>query len=472
MYYEKRFNRLNLKNIFLILLIGAIIGFGVIYHVNLTIMIIGIFLFGTLALIVPITVLLNLLFFTACIDISPVIVFGTYLRPWQVLAIFIIIRCLPLLPHLKITKLILFVLLMPVIFIPSIIYVEDSSGFLVLTFGQLLLSLSIVFIAMNLDKNGIDKYYMVFLNGIYFIIIFGLIQWAGYHIPSGRVIFGEPKATFDSYIRPKSFLNEPDWYGLVCLIGFFMTLGKMIKNKRIYFKNKHTIWAIVCLASLILSAVRASLLGVAVGVVLLLFVKLKFTNKIKVISVGVILLITTMFILQIIGHESLLARFNPNTTYDTNVAAITSRQGSLNLANDLFQKHKIIGNGAGTLGYESALKTNWILYNHGNELSIGRGNVNLIMTTLADSGIFGLVILIIFLFYLFIVKDTGDFQYLATLKIALFASLVSFQFSNGFREGFVWIMMIFIVAIDVYNKKHNNKPLKSNTKHKFKRVYE
>ncbi|WP_434640807.1 O-antigen ligase family protein [Thermoanaerobacterium thermosaccharolyticum] len=453
-------NSSTFKRLFLFLIVAFSISIIAQLNTKISFIIIAITFLSIVCFILPINVLLYLLFFTASIDISPITIYDTYLRPWQIIATIIILKSIPLFKKIKLTKLMLLVLLMFIIFLPSIPYVKDMSGFLVLTFGQLLLSLTIIFVAIQLnEKDMIDKYYKVFQYGIYFIIFFGLIQWIGYHIPGGTLIFGMPKASFAGYIRPRSLLNEPDWYGVVCLIGFFMSLGKMVRNKKFYFCSKYNIFLIICSIALILSAVRAAILGVAIGTIIFFIIKkINLLHKFKMIFISfyliIFLAILVMSIIKITGYNTLLDRLNPYTTYNTNIAAITSRKGSLNLAWDMFKKHPIVGNGAGSLGYQSGLIENWLLYNNGQSLTIGRGNVNLFMTTLADSGLIGLIVLLIFIMSLLSIKNTGEFEYLTDLKVILFSCLVSFQFSNGFREGFIWIMLVFMVAIDRYNKLH------------------
>ena len=88
-------------------------------------------------------------------------------------------------------------------------------------------------------------------------------------------------------------------------------------------------------------------------------------------------------------------------------------------------------------------------YIYGGELNAGKGNANLFLTVLFDTGIIGLAIFLLILgritWMILSVYDKSNFIPLGFLAASLFI-LVDFNFNNGFRMGFVWFHAALITS--------------------------
>ena len=104
-------------------------------------------------------------------------------------------------------------------------------------------------------------------------------------------------------------------------------------------------------------------------------------------------------------------------------------------------------------------------YIYGGELNAGKGNANLFLTVLFDTGIVGLAIFLLILgrivWMILSVYHKSSFIPLGFLAASLFI-LVDFNFNNGFRMGFVWfhaaLITSYFLLMGKKNKEHKSIP--------------
>lgn len=136
--------------------------------------------------------------------------------------------------------------------------------------------------------------------------------------------------------------------------------------------------------------------------------------------------------------------------------AAGSRSTAIGVMLYYFQKHPFTGNGVGSMNAIASNKTLLASLGYMYEINAGRGNANIIVTNLFDVGILGTFCLIIF-FVLQIKEMVLDYKknqdpiQLAYLMI-LVGLLVDFQFNNGSRFPYVWIVLGLSTALNKINK--------------------
>ena len=96
-------------------------------------------------------------------------------------------------------------------------------------------------------------------------------------------------------------------------------------------------------------------------------------------------------------------------------------------------------------------------YIYGGELNAGKGNANIFLTLMFDTGIIGTTLFLILIFQIvFMIKKTFSKVSYVSLGFASTSLLliIDFNFNNGFRMGFVWVHLALIVAYYMLRKSN------------------
>jgi O-antigen ligase len=257
------------------------------------------------------------------------------------------------------------------------------------------------------------------------------------------------------FSSPSSFMKEPDWYGFLCMYLALIFCVYKIKNSNLMFKkNINDLFFYICLFGLAISLARAAWIGFVVGAfILFIFSDMKIKQRyLKSMMVILILVVVSFVSLQIMKPdvtEKLINRINPSTTLETDNGAADSRMGSIRMMLYYIDIHPWVGNGVGGMGYLSSDKNVTSKFVDG-EMNSGRGNANLILSSLFDSGIIGTIGLLFFIISyikeLFRRYSKSEDVILLAFTISFIGQLVDFMFNNGIRYSFVWLIFALSLA--------------------------
>jgi hypothetical protein len=326
------------------------------------------------------------------------------------------------------------------------------SDFIEIVIGQLVLFVLYKGTVIISTKQRISNYEYYFLFGCVIVMLIGLAQFAMYFL------FGSnwgtiPPTPYVPFPRPFSLTLEPDWYGFVCMILSLLLIYKLVDIKPFFSVRIDFFLAILSISGMILSMARASLLGFIVGLLLYLF-GLKESKKRKVLfkyllMFAILLLIVAIILLLVKPQTilSILKRINIMESMKYDGGAANTRIYSIEIMWKYFLYHPLIGNGVGGMNYISNNAT--LLRNMGYHYTInkGSGNANIILVNLFDVGISGTIAIFLF-FFSFMRKLRLAYitskDNMCLLYFCLFAAiLVVFQFNNGIRLSYIWILIGF-----------------------------
>jgi O-Antigen ligase len=461
----------NISSIVLLACLGILIGIFVsIEPVIFSILIISI-AFVLIVLPMPIKYSLMLMSAIIFIDISPVVFAGSYIRLHQLLFLIYLLQFAFLVVKTKQIQLDV-PLKWPLFFwigtfFLSYFHALSKHDFWVIIIGQTYLYVFYLVIynhVTQLKPLEYEKIIKIFINSGVFIAFLGLLQW-----PLLKMGVMDNHYNNLGVPRPSSLLREPDWYGLTCVYFAILLLTFQInKDKIIKFKKTKFL---ICFLGAVLSLSRASWLSFIVGI-MVLFLLAKTINKIRLIKFSSIILSATVFIALSLYlfvpelFEVLYNRINPQTSLMTDDGAANSRLASIQIMKDFIRYHPFVGNGVGGMNWIS--QTDYIINDYiDGEINGGRGNANIILTSLFDSGIIGTTFLVSFLIgYIVILmrayKGTKNYIILGFL-VSFVLLLTDFMFNNGIRFAFVWfhlgISLAFIANINKKEyKEHFNIP--------------
>lgn len=232
--------------------------------------------------------------------------------------------------------------------------------------------------------------------------------------------------------RPSGLMREPDWAGLAAAIGLIF---QVLREKGARGRRRGLA---ICALVVLLTAVRAVFASFAVVGIVSFLSGRKATRLSRFLFPVGFLLVCGLFVVGVV-NPSALARFTPNTILSStgDGGSANSRLGIIHLVQDHVN---LFGHGAGSLAYESTLSSNAIRYAGGGSLNAGRGSTNLFYSSLWDLGIVGLVLMVCLVLSWLRVARRASLSYPAIMPVTVLI-LVDFQFNNGLRFGFVWLLM-------------------------------
>ena len=239
--------------------------------------------------------------------------------------------------------------------------------------------------------------------------------------------------------RPAGLMTEPDWAGLVAAVGVVAVYyGPRTARLRRTFLAAN-------LMVVLLTGVRDVWLSSLVLVVILGLTSRSSRRAVK--RVLPLLVVAVLGIgLYAVHDPNALTRLDPTDVLSASGAGDSgsthSREAVISFITTNIGPRILQGYGAGSLDYETQLPTVQAEYGGavGAELNTGHGSTNLLLTSLWDSGVVGLLSI------LFLIKRwlgaarrlSRETPWLLWLS-GLF--LLDFQINDGFRFAFVWIVL-------------------------------
>ena len=397
------------------------------------------------------------------IDRSFITFQGSYIRIFQILflALFLKFTIEFLLSRRELFKTPLFILINLWVFsyFFSIGHLISVGDFWESVVGQLFLNLFYFISVQCIYNKGLDFFDKVLkytlISGI-FVTAVGILQWIGFFL---GIEIGLSHYEEIGIPRPSSFAHEPDWYGLFAgYTAVWFVVMYLSRETRLFSPLFIMIGMFMSFIGVFISMARASILSLAVAV-LFIFLITKNMRAIKLFASSAIILIIAAIMLFVLDQAIFMKvydRFHPSTSLETDQGAADSRFASIQLMLDYIPKHPIVGNGSGGMAELSMRDDIRQEYIYGGELNAGKGNANLFLTVLFDTGIVGLAIFLLILgrivWMILSVYHKSSFVPLGFLAASLFI-LVDFNFNNGFRMGFVWFHAALITSYFLLMRK-------------------
>ena len=225
----------------------------------------------------------------------------------------------------------------------------------------------------------------------------------------------------------------------------------LLKDTSLFSMKFIRIAMAICLLGVLLSMARASILSLAIAGIFLFSV----TKSLKLLKMTILAFMIFLVILCglfIVENEigvSIYERLNPATSLETDSGAADSRVAAIEMMLDHIPLHPIVGNGSGGMATLSQMQEMRDKYIYGGELNAGKGNANIFLTLMFDTGIIGTTLFLILIFQIvYMIKKTFSKTSYVSLGFAATSILllVDFNFNNGFRMGFVWVHLALVVS--------------------------
>lgn len=244
--------------------------------------------------------------------------------------------------------------------------------------------------------------------------------------------------------RPTGLMTESVWAALVAA----MALGLSFAVRRTHPRLAATSW-VVNGAVVLLVLSRAVILGmiVAAAVAAILGWRRRVT---WIPALATVVVAATAFAGFSLLAPGVVQRFDPRlligVRHGTDGGSASSRVAVFDLARDEIPRHLPWGAGAGSSNQLTTDPQVRELYLNGGELNSGRGSTNFYLGYVFDFGYLGALVAIALTVTIGVLVlraarvDHGLSAYLAVLF------LVDFQFNNGFRFGFVHVLLAALVA--------------------------
>lgn len=315
--------------------------------------------------------------------------------------------------------------------------------------GQCVLFL--IYRAMCVIKD-IWYYERLFLFMLVLVATIGILQVALYFLVGstwGVSHYNE----FIGIPRPSSLTIEPDWYGLLCMVSSLWFLTNIVSRKYIYTRRKDGICLMLSMCGMFLSMARAAWVGFFFGCLYQIMSNIPRKSKHRMVKVAIMAsIVLALFMLMLLFYseelfEKVLNRILINKTISTDGGSWLSRQYAIEIMWSYFLLHPLTGNGAGGMGAITSNRE--LLQDMGYMYYVnqGRGTTNIILGNLFDVGIVGTLFLTAAFIRIFVMmnaryKKTNDHSFIIYASIIL-AMLVDFQFNNGLRQVYVWIILGF-----------------------------
>lgn len=401
------------------------------------------------------------------IDRSFITFQGSYIRIFQILflALFLKFAIEYLLSRREIVHAPLFILINLWVFsyFFSIGHLISVGDFWESVVGQLFLNLFYFISVQCIYSKGLSYFDKILkytiISGV-IVTFVGILQWIGFFF---GFEFGLSHYEEIGIPRPSSFAHEPDWYGLFAgYSAVWFVVMYLRKDSRLFSQLFILIGMFMCFVGVFISMARASILSLIVAILFILIIT-KNMRAIKLLASSAIIMIVGAMVLFIINQDIFMKvydRFNPSTSLETDQGAADSRFASIQLMLDYIPKHPLVGNGSGGMSELSMRDDIRQEYIYGGELNAGKGNANIFLTVLFDTGIIGLIIFLLILgraaWMILSVYHKSNFIPLGFLAASIFI-LVDFNFNNGFRMGFVWFHAALIASYFLLIRKEKRR---------------
>ena len=334
----------------------------------------------------------------------------------------------------------------------SLGHIISIKDFIIVTIGQFVLFIIYFYYKSLKNLEIISKIIHWFQISLAALVFVGAIQLLQYYIWGGT--WGISHITHGVGLpRMSGLSSEPDWYGVVCMMCSISYLVFILKKKAIIGFTLDKIICLISMLMMLLSLTRAAWVGFASAGLFFLLIKNKNSRIMKKrMWKYLLLIIPFLFLIAVILYVSensvflkVLKRMNFFEWNSNDGGAMDTRMSAISIMLHYFAKHPFTGNGVGSMAYIS--QNEELLHSLGYyyEINAGRGSANLFIANLFDVGVFGTLFFTLFIIITLkelykLYKKSGEENVLTVLLI-ITALMVDFQFNNGIRQAYVWIIL-------------------------------
>lgn len=347
----------------------------------------------------------------------------------------------------------------------SIGHIISLSDFVIVTAGQLVLFVIYFYFESINSSDRIHKCFYWLQIALYAMVALGAVQLLLYYLFGST--WGISHVTHGVGLpRMSALCTEPDWYGVLCMLSFFFMGANKIEKRIVIHRVIDWIILGLTVIMLLLCLTRASWVGAAAGVLILFVLRLgdrgkqlrgKLLRYALYCIPAVLLAFAALYFSGSEMFQKLITRLDFTKWLSNDGGAADSRSYAISVMLHYIELHPFTGNGAGSMGMISANKELLASLGYPYEINTGRGNANILITNLFDVGIIGTSFLVIY--FILLIKDlvrtyktTGSIYALICL-MCMVGLLVDFQFNNGLRQAYVWILMGLGAAVIRINKQ-------------------
>lgn len=445
------------------ILMSLTIGFVSVLPLNAMAIFIGL-MFLPFLLAVPLEKYILLIALFIFFDKSFITFQGSYIRIYQLLflltTIKFVIECSFHNVQLRRMPLIVLLNVWVLSFFLAYPHLLSPKDFWVLVIGQVFLNFFYYVIVQTLATKGASFYDKVLRFTVLSSLIvaaYGILEWISFFIFGVDIGIGHYESI--GIPRPSSFAHEPDWYGLFCAYGGIWFFVWYLRKDNRFFSQRFVLFGLAaCFLGVFISMARASMVSLAVAI-LFLYIVTRDKKIIKLIAMTIlafVLLMASLFVVNPSIAENIMERLNPSTSTATDSGATDSRMASIQLMLDYIPLHPYVGNGSGGMAMLTQSEELRAKYIYGGEMNEGKGNANIFLTFMFDTGMIGTFIFILILMRIVhlhkAVFSRRDDVALG-LACASILLLVDFNFNNGFRMGFVWFHLALVAAYYLLMKR-------------------
>ncbi len=317
-------------------------------------------------------------------------------------------------------------------------------------FGQISIGIFLYFSFIILIRNKDFKLiYNVFLLGGIGQLIIGILQLiSGISTIENIYDLNNFVQHLDlvPYGRPFGTFVEPDFYGSICTFFAFIFLGEYSKksSKVSYFV------ATLFLVLLFYSAVRASIIGFMLSILILLFI---LRDRIKITRVEKILVFYSLIISIPIFYTTFI-RFSYFLKPEFwSEGFMNPRVLQMGMSFSQFLENPIFGNGLNAYRFLGSQYSN-LIEDWMPDWVISGYDPSLITSLLNDTGLIGFVLFMAFLSHYFKAILIHGLKRNIFVFCAILSLIISYLFTNGLPFVFTWI---FIAMVELYSRIEDKK---------------
>lgn len=318
-----------------------------------------------------------------------------------------------------------------------------------------------LFIITNMvEKREINRLYIkVFSICMNIIAIYGIYQFIGriFNLPFSDIIIENHMVegynwsniiniSGKMFYRSNAIFREPSFFSQYLAINIILLFSNILTHN--YKKVFSIIMLILNAIALIISFSGTGIIVLAIGGLLyiLRLKKSKSTTK-KIIIIGVILFICFIIMLNSSIGKYFLIRTTELSSYDeNNFSGYVRFIGGVEILKKAWSQDFLFGTGIGTVDEFINLVTN---YNFNMSNGFYKPAIEL--------GLIGITLWLIFIFSLFIKKDSNN--YVLVIQSTILPLMICHE---AFLSNYYWILIYILNFIMIEDNNKNNKQLISD----------
>jgi hypothetical protein len=345
----------------------------------------------------------------------------------------------------------------------------SNNSFLLLSkqIGGIFLTAFVYFILFKINEYDVKKLFKIYLNLAFIVAIIGIIQQLSfllnfkigydfsYLFPYWRFV-----STRIGLLRVNSILPEPTHFAYVMIPAFFVSLVVLTKKKYILLKK----WkSLIIIVAFLLTFSTVGYIGIFLALILLIYNYGKFKY---LIFFGFVLFLFTFFLWNNVEEvkmrvsDSFYVLTGEKKLETVNLSTFALFSNAL-VTKQAFLNNPIFGNGLGSrlLLYDKYIG-DVVNVKKAPALINREGGNSLFLRVLSELGLFGTILVFIFLyrFHLFKKQDKTNYLWIISCAVLIMFLLRLIRSEHYFNGG-----LFFFVWLYYFTWKSNNK-LKINSK--------